>query len=141
MKNQTILIIDDNHSERYLLKRQLKDAGVVAVVLEKNSGNSALEFLENIAEGKKEYADGFPPGLIFLDINMPGIDGFEFLEKFSKLREEVQYLSSVIMMFSTSEQTEDHTKAMTYDFVKDYIVKGSLQSEQLRKKVDEVFSL
>ena len=72
---------------------------------------------------------------------MPIINGFEFFEAFAKLKENNDaYISSMLTMFTSSEQEEDKQRATSYDFVKDYVVKGRMSPENLREMVEECLS-
>ena len=83
----------------------------------------------------------FPPVIIFLDVNMPHVDGLEFLDKFSELREsQKEYQSCTLMLFSSSERQEDRDKAFSYNFVSDYLVKGDLGPKALKEKISKVLS-
>jgi len=130
-----ILIVDDDEVDRYVLKRLVKASGLDLTIFEKMDGKEALDFFENYEENKRQHPESYPPILIFLDINMPRINGIEFLEKFSHLRKIIEIDSCVIIMFSSSEREEDKQKIMAYDFVKDYVVKGTLTAEELKEKI------
>ncbi|MEM5478428.1 response regulator [Pseudoalteromonas fuliginea] len=130
-----ILIIDDNEVDRYILKRLIKEANLELTIFEKKDGQEALEFLENYEANKKEHPDGFPPILIFLDINMPRVNGIQFLDEFAKLRKVIEISSCVVMMFSSSEREEEKKIIMAHDFVKGYLVKGTFKAEDLKEKV------
>ena len=137
-KYPPVLIVDDDEVDRYILKRLVKKSGLDLTIFEKIDGKDALEFFEDYEENRKKYPESYPPILIFLDINMPRINGIEFLEKFAKLREFIQIDSCVIIMLSSSEREEDKEKIMAYDFVKDYVVKGKLTAEELKTKIMSV---
>jgi len=134
MKQISALIIDDSEIDRYILKRHLKEIGVVDV-FESDDGSSGLDFLENYEENCKIHGKKFPPVVIFLDINMPILNGFEFLEKFAELRKRLALKSCVIMMYSSSERAEDKEKANRFDFVKDYLTKGEMSVDELKAKI------
>ncbi len=136
-----ILIIDDDEVDRYILKRLIKEAGFDFTIFEKQDGQEALEFLENYEVNRKEHPDEFPPILIFLDINMPRVNGLQFLEAFSTLRHNIEIESCVVMMFSSSERKEDKEKIMAHDFVKGYLVKGTFDAEVLKEEVLAVVDL
>ncbi len=138
MKHASVLIIDDNQLDRYILSRLLKKTGHEGRVFEANDGQDALDFLKDYQARKEEYSDDFPPAVIFLDINMPKIDGFEFLEKFSALKKDnPEYESIVFMMFTSSDLVEEKEKAFSYHFVKDFLLKGDLDIELLKQKLDD----
>jgi len=130
-----ILIVDDDEVDRYVLKRLVKASGLDLTIFEKMDGKEALDFFEDYEENKRKHPESYPPILIFLDINMPRVNGIEFLEKFSHLRKIIEIDYCVIIMFSSSEREEDKKKIMAYDFVKDYVVKGTLTAEELKAKI------
>ncbi len=140
MTTGSVLIIDDDEVDRYLLKRLLKDTKFNFEVFEADNGSSALEFLNNPSDVIAKDENLFPPLIIFLDINMPIMRGPEFLEQFAKVREQIYVQSCVIMMFSSSERKEDRESALQYDFVKDYLVKGSFSSADLRNRIQSVIA-
>jgi CheY-like chemotaxis protein len=82
----TILLIDDDEDSSYLHKRLIENLGVAARVHTCNSGQAALDFIQlNFLKGP-EHAGMFP-ALLFVDIKMPEMDGFEFLKRFEELPE------------------------------------------------------
>ena len=136
MKQYTVMIVDDDEVDRYLLVRELNKLPFLLNILEAENGVNALEFLQDFEQGKQKYGDNFPPVLIFLDINMPLMGGFEFLEAFKALKQtDNRYSSSIFTMFTSSEKEGDKQKAAQYDFVKGFIVKGDVTTEAL----EEVF--
>lgn len=135
MNKVSLLIVDDNEVDRYILKRQLKETGLDVRIFEAESGKEALEFFEGYEENQAKYADDFPPLVIFLDINMPLVSGFEFLDKFGPMRNSLNIETAFIMMFSSSESEQDRDKAFSYGYVKDYLTKGQFSSDQLREKI------
>tara|TARA_B110000211_G_scaffold183541_1_gene208023 strand:- start:139 stop:573 length:435 start_codon:yes stop_codon:yes gene_type:complete len=135
-----VLIIDDDEVDRYILKRLIKEAQLELRIFEKTDGQEALDFLEDYDANKKKYPDEFPPIIIFLDINMPRVNGIQFLNAFAQLRVKIDISTCVIMMFSTSEREEDKANIMAHEFVKDYLVKGAFTSQQLKEKVLKVIN-
>ena len=136
MNKYSVMIIDDSDTDRYLLKRLLGKSEIVSKVFEADNGKAALELFEDYVSSKEKYAVGFPPTILFLDINMPLLNGFEFLKAFSKLRGSHKDLEKcVIMMFSSSEHPEEEKKAFSYDFVKDFVIKGDLNPRNIKEKV------
>lgn len=73
----TILLVDDDYVTNYLTERQLKGAGVAQTIKSVKNGEEALTYL---AEPVNKW-----PELILLDINMPEMDGVEFLKYFKKM--------------------------------------------------------
>lgn len=138
MREIAALIVDDSEEDRYLLARQLAETELVATIIEKANGLEALNFFKEHEKNRALYPNAFPPLLVFLDINMPLVDGYEFLEEFDPLRKEIKAESSVVLMFTSSEQKSEQRQAMAYDFVKDYLVKGKFTSAQLQQKIEEL---
>lgn len=83
--------------------------------------NSAGEALANLIEIEKSEMNQFP-AFIFLDIAMPGMDGWEFLDVLIKLPESILQKCNVVMVTS-SINLFDIKKAKRYSVVKDYIIK------------------
>lgn len=135
------LIIDDDEIDRYVLKRYLNKIDLDIKICEKVNGKEALEFLREYDSSAKEFPESFPPILIFLDINMPLVNGHEFLKGFQELRGQLDYSASVVMMFTSSESEADKSKIMQYDFVKDYLVKGQVSADILKDKIYKVLDL
>ena len=109
-------------------------------MFEAEDGHVALEFMKDYEANRKKYNEKFPPIIIFLDVNMPRVTGFEFLEQFQKLKEEQNgYEDCIFMMFTSSESEIDRKKAMVFPFVKHFLVKGRFSSEDLAEKIRQVF--
>lgn len=142
MTLQSVLIVDDDEVDRYLLIRDIRSAGCEATVVQKADGTEAIEFLDDHEAGREAYGDGFPPGVIFVDINMRLMDGFQFLEAFAARREQSPaYRSSVIMMFSSSEWPGERERALAYDFVVDFVVKGETEPADLAARMERASQL
>ena len=119
---RSIMIIDDNREDRYILKRLIKKIRFTDTIFEFSNGKEALDFLLNYDCNFKKYPSSFPPMLIFLDINMPIMDGFEFLDHFKKIQYSEHELN-IITMFTSSGRETEKSKALTYGFVKGFIIK------------------
>ena len=135
MNRFSILVVDDNDVDRELLRRDLEKAGLDVVMFEKANGKDALNFFRNHTANRTFYPADYPPLITFLDINMPVMDGFRFLENFGQVRSELDFDPGVVMIFTTSEDEQDKEKALSYDFVVDYLIKGKFDPVELRKKI------
>ncbi|KLN59399.1 hypothetical protein WH96_18050 [Kiloniella spongiae] len=136
MNKFSVMIIDDNEDDRYLLKRLMKKLDIATEIFEADNGQSALDFLTEYQFNKQKFPDDFPPIFIFLDINMPIMNGIEFLKKYSALRQtNKKHMSSIFTMYTSSEREEDIEIKELYDFVKGYIVKGNLKAENLQETI------
>ncbi len=112
-----IMLVDDDQNDNFFHEREIKKINPAITVIEKRTGLDGLEYLKLNKENKEVV-----PDLIFLDINMPILDGWDFLEKYNQFDKELQDLV-VIIMLSTSGYPEDIARAMSYSCVSDYIIK------------------
>lgn len=116
-KISVVLIVDDNESDHVISRVAIEQYDPGIEILQAYDGEEALKILAS--------ADT-QPDIIFLDINMPGMDGHEFLQEYAREGNP----SSVVAMLTTSDQEADKEKCLTYPFVKEYIVKP-LDSDEL----------
>ena len=102
-----ILVVDDNGDDVLLLRRAFRAAGVPNPVVAMSSGQEALDYLEGT--GKYARRVDFPlPGLIILDLKMPGIDGFEVLKW---IRGRPEFGGIPVVVLTTSSDLKDIKRA------------------------------
>lgn len=106
-----VLIVDDNEADHFLAKMVIEDYDPKIQISYAFDGKEALALLNDELIGY--------PDIIFLDINMPGMNGIEFLEQYSHHPKK----ASVIVMLTTSTQDQDKHDCMSFDFVKDFYTK------------------
>ena len=111
------MLVDDNHNDNFFHEREIKKTNSETIVIEKNTGLEALEYIKS----KKEN-NVLLPDLIFLDINMPGMNGWDFLQEYERLDKELQS-RVVIIMLTSSDNDDDVGRAKAWSFVSDYITK------------------
>lgn len=102
-------------------------------MISKEDGQEAIEFLSNKIEGEYPKLE-----LIFLDINMPNVDGWEFLQKYDKLPIEAKG-EIILMMLTTSQNPEDKIRATMEPEVTGFRIKP-LDTEMLNEILKEHFS-
>ena len=105
-KLNCILLIDDDEPTNFLNRMVIEEVDCASRVEIMQSARDALKYLTNTTpEG-----DYPRPDLVFLDINMPAMDGWEFIEKYNQLP-ELQKAKIIVVMLTTSFNPEDELKA------------------------------
>lgn len=116
-----ILLIDDDAATNFINQLVIEELDIDTHIQVCNRGQIALDYLTCSGEFKSESE--YPqPGIIFLDINMPGMDGWEFIEKYNNLPEE-QKGKIVVAMLTTSENPDDLKKSKDIADVKMHLKK------------------
>src|SRR3989337_4106465 len=128
-KYHTVMLIDDNEIDNLINQKMIEAASIADNIYTHTGAKSAIEFLRNME--KLEVADKVLPDVIFLDIDMPLMDGFQFLDEFEKLSKETKEYCNIIMLTS-SINPQDMSKSKKYDYVKKYVNKP-LTQESLKK--------
>jgi CheY-like chemotaxis protein len=115
------VVVDDSELDRYMVRRFLSRHESFGEVLEATSGS---EFLEQVVPSGQLDSKLPKPVLVLMDINMPGLDGFETAEELQAKVETGHVPDSlVVMMFTSSDNPRDRQRAEEIDIVKGYIVK------------------
>ncbi|BDD08448.1 response regulator [Fulvitalea axinellae] len=125
-KYKTVMLIDDNEIDNLINQKMIEASNLANRIYTHSGAKSAVEFLKNI-EKVDDGTGGILPDLIFLDIDMPLMDGFQFLEEFGKLSEKTRAHCKVIMLTSSVNQ-RDIKQATASDHVMSYINKPLSQS-------------
>ncbi len=121
---ERIILIDDDPDTSFYNKLILEQEEVAKEILIFEECEEALEYLEN----GFEIVD-----LILLDINMPKLNGWQFLERFEKLKKRIES-SIVIIMLSSSVNNDDINKSKKNNLVKGFINKP-LNQEKIKEFV------
>ena len=100
-----ILVIDDSATDRYIAKRMAEKNNFAEEVVLQESAIEALKYLLSLEE-----LPHLLPQFIFLDINMPGMNGYEFLDEYIKLSETIK-TNCIILMITTSIHPDDLKRA------------------------------
>jgi CheY-like chemotaxis protein len=129
-KFKAVMLIDDNEIDNLINQKMLEAANIADTILMHTGAKGALEFLKNMEKLAAKGGVGLPE-LIFLDIDMPLMDGFQFLDEFDKLSDNIKNNVSIIMLTS-SINPQDLGKARKSSYIKKYINKP-LTQEALEK--------
>ena len=127
-----VLLVEDQEIDAFLSKNILQQMEIAREVIVCKDGGQALQVIDSI--NKETSSAKEPIDLILLDIRMPGMDGFEFLEE---LRATYQQQYTVVIL-SSSEDPEDLTKAAQFE-ASYYLVKP-LTEDKLKKMVARCFA-
>jgi CheY-like chemotaxis protein len=112
-----VMLVDDNDTDNFISKRIVEITNFARRVEVKNSGKSALDYL-----AAHQHSPENLPTIIFLDINMPVVDGFVFLYEFEKLKEVVRTKCRVIIL-SSSDNKRDIDRIVNNNYVIKFITK------------------
>ena len=130
-----ILFIDDDEPTNFLNKLLVEEMACAEHVQVVTSGIEALEYLTGT--GSFRNNDHPRPDLIFLDINMPGMDGWEFLQHYQKLPSN-QKANIVMVMLTTSLNPDDEKTARKNIEISGFENKP-LQPEVIKKILNQFF--
>lgn len=117
----SVLIVDDNSIDILVHRRALIRSGRFETVESVQSSKEALQLFENHAANRLERPDLFPVLLMLLDINMPVMNGFEFLERLEQLG--IANDPRFVVMLTSSSAATDKQKALANPNIADYLVK------------------
>jgi len=135
-KINCILLVDDNPADNVYHRLTIIESGICDQIKVAVNGREALDYI--IRSGQPGSSEEFPkPDLIYLDIKMPGMNGFEFLEEYHKLDEKLRS-SIVIVMLTISLNPEDKKRALANKEVREFQNKP-LTVEILRETVEKYF--
>ena len=117
MKITSILVVDDDENDQFICDYTIRKFDPSIRVLKALDGAEALDILHRET-----------PDAIILDINMPVMNGFEFLDRYAT---EFEVHAPIVALLTSSRLGKDRERAMQYSFVKSYFEKP-LQADHLR---------
>ncbi len=112
-----VCLIDDDDIYQFLVKKELKGSKMVDNTMVFSDGSKALDFITSAQDKPDEL-----PDVIFLDINMPIMDGWGFLDRFIQIRPRLSK-EITILIVTSSFDPRDMERAKGYSEISDYIVK------------------
>ncbi|MGZ4048748.1 MAG: response regulator [Bacteroidia bacterium] len=125
--NKTVMLIDDNDIDNFINEKMIKSSHFAENVYVHTSAKSALEFLKNISILNNAPTE-LSPSYIFLDINMPILDGFHFLEEFENFPAAFKAPIKIVML-TTSLNPIDLEKSKPYKNVVKYLYKPLISKD------------
>jgi len=114
---ERVMIVDDTKIDRYIASHVMKKNGFAKEVIEFDMATKAIDFLE-----ANQHLPEKLPQIIVLDVRMPEMDGFQFLERLSLLPQSIKQSCCVIML-SSSLDPHDHERAENNPVVKKFVNK------------------
>lgn len=128
-KYRTVMLIDDNEIDNLINQKMIEAASITENIYTHTGAKSAIEFLKNME--RLDVAEKVLPDLIFLDIDMPLMYGFQFLDEFEKLSNVAKNKCKIVMLTS-SINPQDFNRSKKYTNVKLYLNKP-LSHESIMK--------
>lgn len=118
MKDKVIWVVDDDIIYQTIINKIIEKSGVFSSHFTFPNGNEALTSLKKILEDD----DTALPDIILLDINMPVMDGWEFMEEIKKIKSDIRK-DIHIYIVSSSIALEDKNKSATFSNIMGYVPK------------------
>ncbi|GGH18090.1 response regulator [Mucilaginibacter phyllosphaerae] len=112
-----VIVLDDDQIQQLILKKMMGKYGITSDTIFTDDGVNVLEFLSAHKNEKKIL-----PELLFLDLNMPKLNGWRFLEGLKVLYPELIKPLNVYIL-SSSVDPKDVKRSEKYAFVKSYLIK------------------
>lgn len=133
-KLHCILSIDDDEPTNFFVQMILEESGLAKHVKVLQSGSEALEYFRMSNQPGNEETHPFPD-LVFLDINMPAMNGWEFLAEYKKLNISRK---AIIVMLTTSLFPEDKIRAINMPEISGFEHKP-LTTEMVTSVIEKYF--
>jgi len=114
---KNILLIDDDPIFVYLMRRIINSTSYTCEINEFTDGELAINYLNGIHD-----KNDLLPDLIFLDLSMPVMDGWEFLKEYSQLRPAIKK-DITLFIVSSSISPKEVERAKTFRAVSDFLIK------------------
>jgi len=118
-----ILFVDDDPITLMLCKKVIEKAEFSEVIETANNGEDALRYFDNLKEELNNNADISLPQLMFLDLNMPIMGGWEFLDLFSGEKYHKTFPDLKVIVLSSTIDPKDIEKSKSYSMVIDFLSK------------------
>lgn len=132
-----IILVDDDRITNFVHKKIIKRSEIDVFIKVNNSVPQAIGYLKKMNDFSEKECPR--PGIIFLDINMPGMDGWDFIEEYKKLS-EIEKPNIIIVMLTTSVNPNDKLMANSIPEINTFLNKP-LTLEKLDKTISKYYSV
>ncbi|MFD2513470.1 response regulator [Pontibacter locisalis] len=132
---ELVMLVDDDNTTNYLNERLLREMKVAKKFVIVKNGREAIDYLKSAAAGTEGVIS---PNLIFLDIKMPVMDGFSFLDEYQKEGLDASD-QVIILMLTSSASFYDLERLRNYKKVKKHYSKA-LTKHDVRELMETYFS-
>jgi CheY-like chemotaxis protein len=133
----TILCVDDDPITLMLCKMVINKAAFSKEIITAKNGEEALNYFKTLNQQTPESPSKKEPQLIFLDLNMPVMGGWEFLETFNT-KEYSDYNTINVIILSSTIDPDDLEKSKKYPMVLDFLSKPISKEilDYVKNKID-----
>lgn len=121
MKHNAVMLVDDREVDNILHADKIKKAEFAKIVYQSNSAESALDLLKNLALISTKEENKLP-SFVFVDLDMPVMDGIQFLEEFDKMDDFIKESCRVVMLSATIN-TADIKEAKSNPSLHKFLIK------------------
>ncbi|MBC8988368.1 response regulator [Pedobacter sp. N36a] len=116
-----VLLVDDDIPTNYIHRKIVQNTNIEVDIKAITSAREALDYL-TFSGIYENDVDMLRPGIIFLDINMPGMSGWDFMEEYRKI--DVAHKSkTIVVMLTTSLNPDDELMASANEEIRNYLHK------------------
>lgn len=133
----SILVIEDDFDDIYFHRRIIEEVCAVKHIQVCRNVHSAMDYLQNQGEFAITTKVFPPPDLIFVDLNLPQANGWDFLDAYQALPDTITNYPLVTIL-TTSLNPEDERRALATGIVRKFFIKP-LRSEELIRAMQRFF--
>jgi CheY-like chemotaxis protein len=130
MEVRKLLLLDDDELSNLLIGSIIEDVKAIKSYNIESNGWNALDYLEE-CDSKSDF-----PDLMLIDLKMPEMDGFDFVERYEE-KYWTKYSSTKVMILTSSRLEKDREKAMNFRSVSRFIYKP-LTEEKLLEIIENL---
>lgn len=132
---KNIFLVDDDSTFMFLTKKLIMSSKADTLINEFSDGQKALDYLKGHLNDQEQYQY---PDLILLDLSMPVVDGWGFLEEYISFEKQIKKKIRLYIV-SSSISPHDIERARTYKIVSDFIIKPLLR-EKFLEIIDSLYN-